>query len=231
MGCTGFSGDAAYAGMDFLLQALDEVAAAIFSSVAHLPNLDLDIVFVDTTSTYWESESPDLLPELEDTDGSDASTDSQQPYRPAESGRRAFGHSKDHRQDLPQVVIAMAVTRDERPDPRCWTFPGAENDQAIICTIKDDLGGWNLRRLVWVADRGFASATHRAYLTKGGRHYIRAEKLCHTHLTAAVLARASRYHAVAGNLRVKEVHVNPVDPAGGGDGEEGMRAVRFVVWV
>jgi glutamate/tyrosine decarboxylase-like PLP-dependent enzyme len=27
----------------------------------------------------------------------------------------------------------------------------------IIRTVKDDLGGWGLRRLVWVADRGFVS--------------------------------------------------------------------------
>ena len=85
---------------------------------------------------------------------------------PTEAGTRAFGHSKDHRADLPQVVIAMAVTRDGVP-VRCWTFPGNTADTAIIRTIKDDLGGWGLRRLVWVADRGFASAANRAYLTRG----------------------------------------------------------------
>ena len=37
---SGFSDDAAYRGMDFLLEALDEVAAQIFASVAHLLNLD-----------------------------------------------------------------------------------------------------------------------------------------------------------------------------------------------
>src|SRR6266508_2868221 len=47
--------------------------------------------------------------------------------RPVEQAARAFGHSKDHRTDLPQVVIAMAVTRDGVP-VRCWTFPGNEND-------------------------------------------------------------------------------------------------------
>ena len=50
--------------MDFLLDALDEIAAEVFSSVAHLLNLDLDIVFVDTTSTYWEIEIADELAEL-----------------------------------------------------------------------------------------------------------------------------------------------------------------------
>jgi transposase len=130
------------------------------------------------------------------------------------------------------VVIAMAVTRDGVP-VRCWTFPGNTGDTGdtgdteIIRTVKDDLAGWNLHRLVWVADRGFASATNRAYLTKGGGHYIHAEKLRHTNTeAAAALARAGRYRTVAGNLRVREV---AVAPGGDGDGDGGRRAARFVV--
>ena len=146
--------------------------------------------------------------------------------RPVEQAKRAFGHSKDFRTDLPQVVIAMAVTRDGTPI-RCWTFPGNENDTAIIRKVKDDLAGWNLHRMVWVADRGFASAANRAYLTRGGGHYIHAEKLRHTNTeAAAALARPGRYASVAGNLRVKEIHVAP---GGHGDGDHGARAQRFVV--
>jgi transposase len=217
--CPGFSDDAAYAAMDFLLDALDEIAAELFSSVAHLLNLDLDIVFVDTTSTYWETETADDL-ELAEPAADDEHSS------PAEAGTRAFGHSKDHRGDLPQVVIAMAVTRDGVP-VRCWSFPGDTADTAIIRTVKDDLGGWGLRRLVWVADRGFASAANRAYLTRGGGHYIHAEKLRHTNTeAAAALARAGRYRTVADNLRVKEVQVAP---GGDGDGDQGARTQRFVI--
>ena len=219
-GCPGFSDDAAYAAMDFLLDALSEIAAEVFASVAHLLNLDLDVVFVDTTSTYWEVETADELAELAADPADDEFTS------PTESAARRFGHSKDHRPDLPQVVIAMAVTRDGVP-VRCWTFPGNTADQAIIRTVKDDLGGWNLRRLVWVADRGFASAANRAYLTRGGGHYIHAEKLRHTNTeAAAALARAGRYRTVADNLRVKEVQVAP---GGNGDGDDGARAQRFVI--
>ena len=219
-GCTGFSDDAAYAAMDFLLQALGEIAGEIFGSVAHLLNLDLDIIFVDTTSTYWEVDGADELADLQDTVNDDGIT------RPVENGGRAFGHSKDHRTDLPQVVIAMAVTRDGVP-VRCWTFPGNTGDTSIIRTVKDDLAGWNLHRMVWVADRGFASAANRAYLTRGGGHYIHAEKLRNTNSeAAAALARPGRYRTVAGNLRVKEV---AVAPGGKGDGDEGARAQRFVV--
>jgi len=214
-GCAGFSDDAAYAAMDFLLDALGAVASEVFGSVAHLLNLDLDIVFVDTTSTYWECGVADELAELAEENADDGHS------VPEENAARMFGHSKDHRDDLPQVVIGMAVTRDGIP-VRCWAFPGDTSDQEIIRKIKDDLDGWNLRRLVWVADRGFASAANRAYLTRGGGHYIHAEKLRNTNReAAAALARQGRYHTVAGNLRVKEVWVPRKD--------DGARAERFVI--
>ncbi len=219
-GLTVFTDDQAYRAMDFLLEALPEIASEIFGSVAHLLNLDLDIIFVDTTSTYWEVDGADELADLQDNVDDDGVS------RPVENGARAFGHSKDHRTDLPQVVIAMAVTCDGVP-VRCWTFPGNTADTSIIRTVKDDLAGWNLHRMVWVADRGFASAANRAYLTRGGGHYIHAEKLRNTNSeAAAALARPGRYRTVAGNLRVKEVAVGP---GGNGDGDDGARAQRFVV--
>jgi hypothetical protein len=63
-GCPGFSDDAAYRAMDFLPGALEEIAAEIFYSVAHLLNLDAGIVFAGTTSTYWELEVAAELAEV-----------------------------------------------------------------------------------------------------------------------------------------------------------------------
>jgi predicted GNAT family N-acyltransferase len=71
-------------------------AGEVFGSVATLLNLDLDIVFVDTTSTYFEvdgADEIDQLPELAED------TEDDQVTNPTESGARAFGHSKDHRAD------------------------------------------------------------------------------------------------------------------------------------
>lgn len=181
-------------------------------------------MFVDTTSTYWEVDVADEIADLVDDPAN--GVDDEAAGNPVEQGRRTFGHSKDHRGDLPQVVIAMAVTRDGIP-VRCWTFPGNTADTVIIRTVKDDLDGWRLHRMVWVADRGFASAANRAYLTRGGGHYIHAEKLRHTNIeAAAALARPGRYHPVADNLRVKEVRVAP---GGDGDGDDGARTQRFVI--
>ena len=101
----------------------------------------------------------------------------------------------------------MAVTAEGVP-VRCWTFPGNTSDQVIIRTIKDDLAGWMLNRVVWVADRGFNSAANRVYLQKGGGHYIVAEKLRNASGEAKeALSRPGRFHIAAGNLEVKEVIV------------------------
>ena len=52
--------------------------------------------------------------------------------------------------------------------------------------------------MIWVADRGFASQTNRSYLTRGGGHYIHAEKLRHTNTeAAAALARPGQAPAAA----------------------------------
>ena len=124
-GLASFTDDQAYRAMDFLLEALPEIGSEIFGSVAHLLNLDLDIIFVDTTSTYWELDIADELADLQDNVDDDGIS------RPVENGARAFGHSKDHRTDLSQVVIAMAVTRDGVP-VRCWTVPGNTGNTSII---------------------------------------------------------------------------------------------------
>ncbi len=220
--CLDFDDDAAYRAMDFLLAALPEIAERIFSSTANLLNLSCDIIFVDTSSTYFERDVADGEDDLDlartaeekagDKSGPDLSG-------PSESATRRFNkHSKDHRPDLPQVVLGMAVTAEGVP-VRCWTFPGNTSDQVIIRTIKDDLAGWMLNRVVWVADRGFNSVANRAYLQRGGGHYVVAEKLRNASGEAKeALGRPGRYHTAAGNLQVKEVRVG-----------DGAREQRFVV--
>jgi hypothetical protein len=223
VGCPDFDDQAAYAAMDFLLAALPEIAERIFSTTANLLNLSCDIIFVDTSSTYFERDVADGEADLDLAEGADEKAADQNTESddsgPKERATRRFNkNSKDHRPDLPQVVIGMAVTADGVP-VRCWTFPGNESDQVIIRTIKDDLAGWMLNRVVWVADRGFNSVANRAYLQRGGGHYVVAEKLRNASGEAKeALARPGRYHRAAGNLEVKEVRVG-----------NGARSQRFVV--
>ncbi|MGH2845659.1 MAG: IS1634 family transposase, partial [Thermoleophilaceae bacterium] len=194
-GLAGLDEDACYRAMDWLLEVHDELAEQVYFQTADLLNLEVDLLFFDTTSTYFEREQPE--PDLLDEHG--------EVIRPA---FRVHGHSKDHRRDLPQVVIGLAVTRTGIPI-RVWAWPGNSNDCELIRQVKDDLRAWKLGRVVWVADRGFASAENRRYLQRAGGHYILGEKLRgNSKEAAAALSRQGRYHTVAGNLRVKEVVID-----------------------
>ncbi len=223
--CPPFDDQAAYAAMDFLLDALGEIAQGIFDRTANLLSLSCDVIFVDTSSTYWEVDVADEEAELATATQAEKAkaeaTGGKEPAVPDELASRQFSkHSKDHRSDLPQVVIAMAVTGEGVPI-RCWTFPGTTSDQLVIRKVKDDLGSWMLNRVLWVTDSGFNSAANRAYLQRGGEHYIVCEKLRSASADAKkALARPGRYHLVEGNLSVKEVRVG-----------DGARAQRFVICV
>jgi transposase len=122
-------------------------------------------------------------------------------------GFRTFGKSKDSRDDLPQVVIGMAVTRAGIP-VRVWCWPGNTSDSALIRQAREDMRDWTLSRVMWVADRGFSSAANRRELRRGGGHYIIGEKLRSGSAEAtAALSRQGRYQHVRDNLQVKQVRI------------------------
>jgi len=206
------SDDVLYRAMDFLLEIAPALEEAVFHQVANLLNLEVDLLFFDTTSTYFcidEADEPVTRDErgrvLEACAG-------QAPTQPATSiGFRTYGKSKDHRDDLPQIVVGLAVTREGIP-VRVWSWPGNTSDSALIRQVKADLREWTLSRVVWVADRGFASAENRRFLGRGDDHYIMGEKLRSASQEArAALARPGRYREVAGNLKVKEVKTAPAE--------------------
>ena len=106
------SDDGLYAAMDFLLECSERVQEAVFFSVANLLNSEVDVIFFDTTSTYFEVELDDDEAGLDD-DHDDDETADRGPL--TEAGLRRHGHSKDHRPDRPQVIIGLAVTRQGIP--------------------------------------------------------------------------------------------------------------------
>ena len=199
------SDDACYRAMDWLLEIKDTLEKKVFDNVADLLNLEVDLLFFDTTSTYFVTEEEDE-PVARDTNGSAVTGDDDAEDGTA-GGFRAYGKSKDHRDDLPQVIIGMAVTRNGIP-VRVWCWPGNTADSALIRQVKDDMRDWCLSKVIWVADRGFTSQENRRYLRKGGGSYIIGEKLRSGSAEAgAALSRQGRYKDVTGNLKVKEVRI------------------------
>jgi hypothetical protein len=199
-GLAGMDEDQAYRAMDLLVEADTDAAVqeAVFFAVAHLLNLEVDLLFFDTTSTYFERETEDADPPADAEDSAGAG---------GAAGFRRYGHSKDSRPDLPQIIIGLAVTRDGIP-VRVWCWPGNTNDQALLPQVKDDLRAWRLGRVVTVVDRGFSSASNLDYLRRAGGHFIAGERMrAGTGPVEQVLARQGRYRAVRDNLRVKEVRL------------------------
>lgn len=210
--------DACYRAMDRLLTMESKLAEQVYWAVADLLNLEVDLLFFDTTSTYFETGQADeplarneYGQRLDEPVPQDAEAPADTEVATSARGFRAFGKSKDRRDDLPQVIIGMAVTRTGIPI-RVWSWPGATSDSALIRQVKDELKEWTLGRVVWVADRGFTSAANRRYLQRAGGHYILGEKLrTNSPEVKEALGRQGRYKMLADNMRIKEVKVTDAD--------------------
>jgi Transposase DDE domain len=203
------SDDACYRAMDWLYSVRGRLERQVYDQLAGLLDLEVDLLFFDTTSTYFELDEADEEV-LRDWRGEKADgEDDADPDKTA--GFRGHGKSKDSRDDLPQIVIGLAVTRGGIP-VRVWCWPGNTADSALIRQARDDIRDWSLARVIWVADRGFSSAANRRYLQCGAGHYIIGEKLrSDSALVKAALSRQGRYQQIAGNLQVKEVRLDEAD--------------------
>ena len=199
----GLAVDQCYRALDFLVVWSDQIERDVFLRAADLFGLDVDLIFYDTTTAYFEIDEPD---------------ENEQEF----AGRlyaplRRRGHSKEGRDNQPQVIIALAVTRDGMP-VRSWVLPGDTADVATVARIKDDLRAWRLGRCLFVGDAGMYSADNLAALSRGLGRYILAVPMRKVKdIEIEVLTRPGRYKQVADNLQVKEVWV--------GDGERRKRYV------
>ncbi|MBW1953912.1 MAG: transposase [Deltaproteobacteria bacterium] len=192
--CQDLKLDQMYEAMDMLQAHSSAVAEAVFFRTAHLFNLEVDLIFYDTTTAAFAIDEED-----------------------DDQGLRRFGRSKNGAWS-PQVVIALAVTRDGLP-VRSWVFPGQTADASTVTQIKADLRGWNLGRALFVADAGMNSEQNRQELAKACATYLLATRLgSQAEVKAEVLTRPGRFKVIAENLQAKEVIV--------GDGE---RRRRYIV--
>lgn len=202
----GLKVDQLYRALDFLAVWAEEIERDVFLKAADLFRLDVDLIFYDTTTAYFEIDEAD--------------EDEQEWAGRLFAPLRRRGHSKEGRDTHPQVIIAMAVTRDGMP-VRSWVLPGDTADVSTVARIKDDLRAWRLGRCVFVGDAGMYSAENLATLSRGLGRYILAVPMRKVRdIETEVLTRPGRYKTVAENLQVKEVWV--------GDGERRRRYVLCV---
>jgi transposase len=186
-----------YEAMDMLYAHAAEVEKTVFFHTANLFNLEVDLIFYDTTTASFTTDYED---DPEDTDVS----------------LRQFGHSKEGTWST-QVVVALAVTREGIP-VRSWVLPGNTTDVNTVEKVRADLRGWNLGRAMFVADSGMNSQDNRAELSRACGKYLLACRMANVaQIKRDVLSKRGRYTTFRDNLQAKEVIV--------GDGERRKRYI------
>jgi transposase len=128
--------DFALAHKDTLYRCLDKLLAhksELFSFLRQrwqmLFQADFEVLLYDLTSSYFECNPP-------------------------EAGKRRFGHSRDHRSDCVQVVIALIVTPEGFP-LAYEVMPGNTSDKTTLHDFLQRIEAqYGKVRRTWVMDRG-----------------------------------------------------------------------------
>lgn len=114
-------------------------------------NVDFDVLLYDLTSTYFEANPPF-----------------------AEDDKRRYGHSRDHRSDCVQVVIALVVTPEGLP-LAYEVLPGNTADSTTLRDFLDRIERqYGKARRVWVMDRGIPTEATLAQMREADPpvHYL-----------------------------------------------------------
>jgi transposase len=177
-----------YRALDFLAGHKETVEDQLFGRVRDLFHLTLDVVFWDTTSTYFEGRGPE--------------------------GLARYGHSKDGRPGTHlrwvrlQLMIGLLMTQEGIPVAH-EVFPGNTADvktfAGVLKTLKQR---FEIRRVILVGDRGMVSGPVLKEIEAEDMEYIVGVKMRKAKAMEEVLSRAGRYKEVKDNLRVKEVELD-----------------------
>lgn len=171
-----------YRSLGFLWEKKEQIEKALYDRGRDLFNQDLDLVFFDTTSTYFEGQSL--------------------------KGWAKLGKSKDHRPDHLQLVVGVVMRRDAMP-VCCEIWPGNTSDiKTLVPIVKALKKRFEIRKVILVCDRGMVSKANLEELEKAQFEYIVGMKMRGlVEVRDEVLGRAGRYQQVGPNLQVKEVSV------------------------
>jgi len=175
-----------YQALGFLWKHKNEIEEGLYRRGLDLFNQELDLVFFDTTSTYFEGTGGAAL-----------------------KGLAKRGKSKDHRPDHLQVVIGVVMRPDGIPIA-CEVWPGNTSDMRTLVPVVEALRKrFRIRRVVFVCDRGMVSEENLAKIEKeaGYRYIVGVKMRGLVEVRDEVLSRAGRYADVNDSLQVKEVWI------------------------
>jgi len=154
----------------------------VFWNSVDLFRLDVDLVFYDPTTARFECDEEDSA--------------SHEWRGPTFAPLRKRGHSKEGRDNDPQVIVALAVTRDGIP-VRSWVLSGDTADVTTVQRIKDDLRQLRLGRALFVGHAGLYARANLAELSRGAGPCSRPP------LVLSRTVRPIRRHTVRERLNAK----------------------------
>ncbi len=156
---------------------------------------EVDLVFFDTTSIYFEGRGGESLGQ--------------------------YGHSKDHRPDLKQMIVGLVLDLQGWP-LCCEMWPGNTTDVKTLIPVVERLKRrFRLREICVVADRGMISAENLAALESADppvRYILGVRMRRQKEVSASMLSRRGLWQEIypervhskdPAPLRVKEVRRGP----------------------
>jgi transposase len=134
-----------YRTLDHLHARKPQIEQELFLRLRDLFSLEVDLVFYDLTSTYFEGQGP--------------------------AGLGAHGYSRDRRPRTRQVLVGVVMV-DGWPIAH-HVFPGNWRDAKTVPQVLADLRQrFGLRRVVFVGDRGMVTNPNLALLRASGQGYV-----------------------------------------------------------
>lgn len=123
--------------LDYLEKIKDEVEEKLFLRHLNLFNQKIDIVFYDITSSYFEGRGPKIAKR---------------------------GYSSDKRPDRPQILLALAITKDGIPIGH-EVYEGNKKHSKTVIDVVDRLKErFGIEKIIFVADRGMVSKENIDYI-------------------------------------------------------------------
>ena len=134
-----------YRALDALIEIKRPLEEALFARLQHLFNLQVDVVFYDLTSSYFEGDGPPLA---------------------------RYGYSRDKRSDRKQVLLALACEEHGFPIAHEVLAGNRADSTTVQDMVRALQERFSLRRVIFVSDSGMVSQANLQALDAAGYEYL-----------------------------------------------------------
>jgi transposase len=150
--------------MDWLIDQKEAIEKGIANELLTLFDQEVDLVFYDVTSSYFEGDRSVTTEDI-----------------------RRYGYSRDSRPDRRQILVGLVMTRQGIPLAH-HVFEGNRADKKTLKEVVGDLKGrFGIERAVFVADRGMLSEENLETILDADFDYLLSLPMRHSVAVAKLL--------------------------------------------